>query len=73
YTIVTIDYLLKRGGEYAVLQEATNVRPLNITMRDAVIEFVKMKTAAEQTIRATLDRRYASEDEPERTEVEEPR
>lgn len=58
YTIVTIDYLVKRGGDYAVLQEAKNVRPLGLTMRDAVIEYVKAETAAGRSIKATLDGRF---------------
>jgi 2',3'-cyclic-nucleotide 2'-phosphodiesterase (5'-nucleotidase family) len=58
YTIVTIDYLVKRGGDYIVLQEAKNVRPLGITMRDAVLDYVKAETAAGRTIKATLDGRF---------------
>ena len=63
YTIVTIDYLVKRGGDYSVLQEAKNVRPLNLTMRDAVLDYVKAETAAGRTIKATLDGRFR-EDKP---------
>lgn len=58
YTIVTIDYLVKRGGDYSVLREAKNVRPLNLTMRDAVLAYVKSETAAGRTIKATLDGRF---------------
>ena len=58
YTIVTIDYLVKRGGDYSVLQEAKNVRPLGITMRDAVIEYVKAETAAGRQLRPALDGRF---------------
>jgi 2',3'-cyclic-nucleotide 2'-phosphodiesterase (5'-nucleotidase family) len=58
YTIVTIDYLVKRGGDYSVLQEAKNVRPLNLTMRDAVLDYVKAETAAGRPIKATLDGRF---------------
>ena len=58
YTIVTIDYLVKRGGDYSVLQEAKNVRPLGITMRDAVLDYIKAETAAGRTIKATLDGRF---------------
>jgi len=61
YTIVTIDYLVKRGGEYAVLQEAKNVRPLNITIREAVIDYVKAETAAGRDIKAMLDGRFRYE------------
>lgn len=58
YTIVTIDYLVKRGGEYSVLKEAKNVQPLNLTMRDAVLDYVKAQTALGQSIKSTLDGRF---------------
>jgi len=58
YTIVTIDYLVKRGGDYSVLQEAKNLRPLNLTMRDAVLDYVKAETAAGRAVKATLDGRF---------------
>jgi 2',3'-cyclic-nucleotide 2'-phosphodiesterase (5'-nucleotidase family) len=61
YTIVTIDYLVKRGGEYTILQEAKNVLPLNLTLRDAVIEYVKAETAAGRVIKATLDGRFSQD------------
>ena len=58
YTIVTIDYLVERGGDYSVLKEAKRVRPLGLTMRDAVLDYVKAETAAGRTIKATLDGRF---------------
>lgn len=58
YTIVTIDYLVKRGGDYAVLQEGKNVKPLGVTMRDAVLEYVKAETAAGRPVKAMLDGRF---------------
>lgn len=63
YTIVTIDYLVKRGGDYSILQQAKNIQALNITMRDAVIDYVKAETAAGRAIKATLDGRF-SQDKP---------
>jgi 2',3'-cyclic-nucleotide 2'-phosphodiesterase (5'-nucleotidase family) len=73
YTIVTIDYLVKRGGDYAILQEAKNVRPLNLTMRDAVLDYVKAEAAAGRDIKVMLDGRFRyeraandkTEDEPQ--------
>ena len=62
YTIVTIDYLVKRGGDYAMLQEAKNVRPLNVTMRDVVLDYVKAETAAGRSIKAKLDGRFRKMD-----------
>jgi 2',3'-cyclic-nucleotide 2'-phosphodiesterase (5'-nucleotidase family) len=58
YTIVTIDYLVKRGGDYSVLKEGKNIRPLNLTLRDAVLDYVKAETAAGREIKATLDGRW---------------
>jgi 2',3'-cyclic-nucleotide 2'-phosphodiesterase (5'-nucleotidase family) len=58
YTIVTIDYLVKRGGDYGVLQEGKNVRPLGVTMRDAVLEYIKAETAAGRGVKANLDGRF---------------
>lgn len=61
YTIVTIDYLVKRGGDYSVLQEAKNMRPLNVTMRDALLEYVKAETAAGRPVKAGLDGRFKND------------
>lgn len=58
YTIVTIDYLVKRGGDYIVLQEGKNVKPLSLTMRDAVLDYVKAETAAGRPVKAALDGRF---------------
>ena len=59
YTIVTIDYLLRLGGgAYAILQEAKNTTPLNLTLRDAIMDYVKSETAAGRTIRAVRNDRY---------------
>jgi 2',3'-cyclic-nucleotide 2'-phosphodiesterase (5'-nucleotidase family) len=59
YTIVTIDYLLNlNSGPYALLQEAKSKTPLNVTLRDAVMNYVKAETAAGRNIRVNLDDRY---------------
>jgi 2',3'-cyclic-nucleotide 2'-phosphodiesterase (5'-nucleotidase family) len=72
YTIVTIDYLVNRGGDYSVLKEAKNVRPLGVTMRDAVLDYVKAETAAGRPIKALLDGRFSPEKPTTKTEDEEP-
>ena len=55
YSIVTIDYLLKLGsGRYSILQEGKNVRPLGVTIRDALMDYVKAETAAGRPIKAAL-------------------
>jgi len=59
YTIVTIDYLYKlNSGSYAVLQEGKNVTSLNITIRDAVTNYIKAETAAGRHIQSRIDNRY---------------
>lgn len=59
YTILTIDYLLKvASGSYAILQEAKNATPLNITLRETLMEYVKAETKAGRPIRAVLDDRF---------------
>lgn len=59
YTIVTIDYLYKlHSGAYAVLQDAKNLTPLNMTIRDAVTNYIKGETAAGRHIKSRTDSRY---------------
>lgn len=59
YTIVTLDYLLRlNSGAYAILKEAKTDAPLNITLRDAVMNYVKSETAAGRPIRASVDNRF---------------
>jgi 2',3'-cyclic-nucleotide 2'-phosphodiesterase (5'-nucleotidase family) len=59
YTIVTIDYLLRLGGgAYAILQEAKTTTPLNVTLRDAILDYVKSETAAGRPIRSVKDDRF---------------
>jgi 2',3'-cyclic-nucleotide 2'-phosphodiesterase (5'-nucleotidase family) len=59
YTIVTIDYLLQvGGGPYAILKEAKSATPLNMTLRDAILNYVKSETAAGRPIRSVVDDRF---------------
>ena len=69
YTIVTIDYLLNlASGNYSILQQGKNAKPLNITPRDAVTDYVKAETAAGRTIKAKLDDRFVSVDSDSKPE-----
>jgi 2',3'-cyclic-nucleotide 2'-phosphodiesterase (5'-nucleotidase family) len=69
YTIVTIDYLLNlASGNYSILQQGKNAKPLNITLRDAVTDYVKAETAAGRTIKAKLDDRFVSVDSDSKPE-----
>jgi 2',3'-cyclic-nucleotide 2'-phosphodiesterase (5'-nucleotidase family) len=58
YTIVTIDYLYNVGGRYSVLRDGKNVKALGITLRDAIIDYVRSETAAQREIKAKLDDRF---------------
>ena len=61
YTIVTIDYLLNlASGRYSILQQGKNVKPLGVTIRDAMIDYVKAETVAGRPVRAQLDGRFAA-------------
>jgi len=59
YTIVTIDYLYRVGGStYGVLREGKNMKELGITLRDAIMSYVKSETAAGRDITPNLDGRF---------------
>lgn len=73
YTVVTIDYLLRLGGgAYAILQEAKASTPLNVTLRDAIMDYVKSETAAGRPIRPIADNRFVQVG-PDPKTTEEPR
>lgn len=67
YTIVSIDYLWKRSTSasddqgYSVLGNAKKIEPLTLTVRDALIQYVKDETAAGRNIRTNLDGRFTPE------------
>jgi 2',3'-cyclic-nucleotide 2'-phosphodiesterase (5'-nucleotidase family) len=74
YTIVTIDYLIKLGsGSYAILQEAKSTTPLNITLRESIMEYVKSETAAGRVIGHRTNNRYVQVGPGPKTTPEEPR
>jgi 2',3'-cyclic-nucleotide 2'-phosphodiesterase (5'-nucleotidase family) len=59
YTIVTIDYLYRVGGStYGILREGKNMKELGITLRDAIMNYVKSETAAGRDIKPNLDGRF---------------
>jgi 2',3'-cyclic-nucleotide 2'-phosphodiesterase (5'-nucleotidase family) len=59
YTVISIDYLLKvTGGDYAVVLGAKNTRPLGLTIRDAITEYVTAETADGREIKSALDGRF---------------
>jgi len=75
YTVISIDYLLNvTGGDYAaVLKKATNTRPLGLTIRDAITDYVKTETAAGREIKSTLDGRFVFDKAASSPGAEEPK
>jgi 2',3'-cyclic-nucleotide 2'-phosphodiesterase (5'-nucleotidase family) len=74
YTVVTIDYLVQvGGGAYAVLKEAKASAPLGITLRDAMMEYVKSETAAGRKLSSRVDDRYVQVGPGPKTPPEPPR
>ena len=73
YTVISTDYLLRvTGGDYAVvLGKAKNIRPLGLTMRDALTQYVKTETAAGREVKSKLDGRFVF-DGPEGQPTEAP-
>jgi 2',3'-cyclic-nucleotide 2'-phosphodiesterase (5'-nucleotidase family) len=77
YTVVSIDYLMNRRsskpslteGDYSILRAGKNINPIGLTIRDAMINYVKSETAAGREIRPNLDGRFifdkSSSDTPE--------
>jgi len=62
YRVITIDYLLNvEGGKFAILHEARVQKPLGVTIRDAMIEYVKDEAAAGRAIVAKFDGRFRRE------------
>jgi 2',3'-cyclic-nucleotide 2'-phosphodiesterase (5'-nucleotidase family) len=66
YRVICIDYLWKRNsttvsdteGNYSVLGQAKKIAPLGLTIRDAIIDYVKRETAAGRDIKPNLDGRF---------------
>ena len=74
YTVVTIDYLLQvAGGPYAILKEAKSATPLNMTLRDAIMNYVKSETAAGRPIRSAIDGRFVQIGPDPKSTTETPR
>lgn len=61
YRVICIDYLLRVKGDYSMLQQAKTSKPLGLTIRDVMIDYVKAEVAAGRNIKATLDGRFQFE------------
>ena len=66
YRVICIDYLWQRTanvpseteGNYSVLGQAKKIEPIGMTIRDAIIDYVKKETAAGRDIKVNLDGRF---------------
>jgi len=66
YKVICIDYLWKRTavgvsgteGDYSILNQAQKIEPLGLTIRDAIINYVKRETAAGRDIKPNVDDRF---------------
>ena len=66
YKVICIDYLWKRTttrasdteGDYSILGQAKKIEPVGLTIRDAIIDYVKKETAAGHEIKPNLDGRF---------------
>ena len=52
YTVITDEYVLNRGGRYADLAGAQNIRPLAPTTRDAVLNYILGETSQGRALRS---------------------
>lgn len=69
YTIVTIDYLYGlSSGRYSILREGKNMKPIGITMRAALLRYIRSQTAAGRTVAAKLDGRFVDLNPAPRTD-----
>lgn len=60
YTVVTIDYLYNVGGpRYGILKEGKNMTAVGITLRDAMMNYVRAETAAGRDVKPNLDGRFS--------------
>ncbi len=46
------------GARYGILQQGKSMKELGITLRDAIINYVKSETAAGRDIKPNLDGRF---------------
>lgn len=62
YTVVTIDYIYNVGGaRWGIFHEGTNMRALGVTLREALMNYVKSETAAGRDIKPNLDGRFSAD------------
>jgi 2',3'-cyclic-nucleotide 2'-phosphodiesterase (5'-nucleotidase family) len=62
YRVVTVDYLAEGNSGMTALTQAVKYTDLNVTLRDAMIEYVKKLTTENKLIDAKLDNRIKIEE-----------
>jgi hypothetical protein len=61
------------GGDYAaVLKQARNTRPLGVTIRAAITNYVKSEAAAGREIKSTFDGRFVLDKAASAAEEQQP-
>jgi 2',3'-cyclic-nucleotide 2'-phosphodiesterase (5'-nucleotidase family) len=56
YTVGITDYLYSRGGEYSILQRGKDYKAVGVTLRDAIIDYIREEhTAGRQLVATTKD------------------
>ncbi|HEY6121067.1 MAG TPA: 5'-nucleotidase C-terminal domain-containing protein [Pyrinomonadaceae bacterium] len=59
YQVITLDYLYNlKSGRYSILGESKNVLPVGVTLRAALLDYVRTETAKGRPIRAKMDNRF---------------
>ncbi|MCS6817989.1 MAG: 5'-nucleotidase C-terminal domain-containing protein [Blastocatellia bacterium] len=61
YRLATSDYLHQGGGGYAMLATARTVIPTGMTIRDALINFIRHEAASGRAIAASAEERFRVE------------
>ncbi|NDW08138.1 5'-nucleotidase C-terminal domain-containing protein [Dysgonomonas sp. 520] len=57
YSVVTLDYLAGGNDGMEALKKADSIEPLNITLRDAMMNYIKQKAKEGKVISSVLDER----------------
>lgn len=58
YTLATSDFLQQGGASYDMLKECRRLTETGVTIRQALIEFIRAETAARREIRASASDRF---------------
>jgi len=59
YSVISIDYLYNlKSGNYSILGQGKNVAPVGISLRDALLNYVRSEAAKGRAIRSRIDNRF---------------